>query len=122
MLKWFVEARAAELVLKGKLIDEEDIETRPECVSASCLDENVCIRNIQKYFTNDGWKALLHLVEAVKNESVVVWCCGRCTNVINDEEENSVVCESCLVWFHFSCTSLRKAPKASKWFCRQCHS
>ena len=120
MLKWLVEARAAESVLKGKLIEEEDIETRPERVSASCLDENVCIRNILKYFTNDGWKALLHLVKAVKNETV--WYCGRCTNVINDEEENSVVCESCLVWFHFSCTGLRKALKASKSFCHQYHS
>ena len=120
MLKWFVEARVAESALKGKLIEEEDVEPRPECVSASCLDDNVCIRNIQKYFTNDGWKALLQVVEAVKKGTV--WYCGRCTNTINDEEENSVVCESCLVWFHFRCTGLRKAPKASKWFCRQCHS
>ena len=120
MLEWFVEARVAESALKGKLIEEEEVETRPEHVSASCLDENACLRNVQKYFTNDGWKAVLHLVEAVKRETV--WYCGRCTNVIDDEEEDSIVCKSCLVWFHFRCIGLKKAPKATKWFCRQCNS
>ena len=120
MLEWFVEARIAKSAMEGKLIEEEEVETRPEHVSASCLDKNVCLRNVQKYFTHDGWKALLHVVEAVKRETV--WYCGRCTNVINDDEEDSIVCESCLVWFHFRCTGLKKAPKASKWFCRQCHS
>lgn len=108
----------AHSAMKGKLIEE--VETRSEHVSASCLDENVCLRNLQKYFSNDGWKVLLHMVEAVKREAV--WYCCRCTNAINDEEENSIVCESCLVWFHFRRTGLKKAPKASEWFCHQCHS
>ena len=55
--------------MEGKLIEEE-VETRPEHVSASCLDENVCIRNIQKYFTYDGREALTHIVEAVKRQTV----------------------------------------------------
>ena len=120
MLEWFVGARIAKSAIEGKLIEEEEVETRPEHVSASCLDENVCIRNIQKYFTYDGWEALTHVVEALKRQTV--WYCGRCTNVINDDEEDSVVCDLCLTWFHFRCTGLKKAPKASKWFCRQCHS
>jgi len=120
MLEWFVDTSIVKSALKGKLIEEEDVETRPEYVSASCLDENVCLRNIQKYFTRDSWKALLHLVEAVKQETV--WFCGRCTSIIEDEEEDSIVCESCLKWFHFKCTGLKKAPKVSNWFCRRCHS
>ena len=72
MLEWFVEARIANSAMEGKLIEEE-VETRPEHVSTSCLDENVCIRNIQKYFTYDGWEALTHVMEAVKRQSVVLW-------------------------------------------------
>ena len=118
MLEWFVEARIAKSAMEGKLIEE--VETRSEHVPASCLDVNVCLRNVQKYFTHDGWKALLYVVEAVKRDTV--WFCGRCTNVIGDDEEDSIVCESCLIWFHFRCTSLKKALKTSKWFCLQCHS
>ena len=41
MLEWFVEARIAKSAMEGKLIEVE-VETRPEHVSASCLNENVC--------------------------------------------------------------------------------
>ena len=105
MLEWCVEARVAESALKGKLIEEE-VELDQ---NMSLHHVNVCLRNVQKYFTNDGWKAVLHLVKAVKRETV--WYCGRCTNVIKDEEEDSIVCKSCLVWFHFRCTGLKKSCK-----------
>ena len=44
MLEWFVEAMVVQSALKGKLIEE--VETRHERVSASWLDENVCLKNI----------------------------------------------------------------------------
>ena len=53
---WFVESDIAESALAGKLIEEQEVETRPERVSPSCLDENVCLRSIQKYFTHEGWR------------------------------------------------------------------
>ncbi len=81
--------------LAGKVIEKEKIETRPERVSASCLDENVCIRSIQKYFTPDAWTAVMHVTEVMKNHAV--WYCGACTRSICDETENSIVCESCLM-------------------------
>lgn len=118
MLEWFVEAMIVKLTIAGKLIEE--VEIRPEHVSASCLDENICLRNVQKYFTHDGWKALLDVVEPVKRE--IVWFCVRCKNVISNDEEDSIVCESCLTWFHLRCTGLKKVCKVSKWFCRQCNS
>ena len=64
MLERFGEARIEKLAIAGRLIEE--VEIRPEHVSTSCLDEKVCLRNVQKYFTYDGWKALLDVVEAVK--------------------------------------------------------
>ena len=119
MLLWFVESKVANSALAGKLIEEEEVEMRPERVSASCFDENVCLKNIQKYFSCDGWAALLHVVEAVKKHPV--WYCGRCTNSISDDTENSIICDSCLVWYHFKCTGLEKTPKSKLWFCRSCH-
>ena len=50
MLEWFVEARIAKSAVKGRLIGEEEVETRPECVSASCLDENVLSQECTKIF------------------------------------------------------------------------
>ena len=38
----------------------------------------------------------------------------RCTNVINDEEKDSILCESCLIWFHFRCKGLK--PKLQTGF------
>ena len=46
MLLWFVESEVANSALAGKLIEEDDVEMRPERVSASCLDENVCLQSI----------------------------------------------------------------------------
>ena len=37
---WFEESDVAESALAGKLIEEHEVETRPERVS-SCLDENI---------------------------------------------------------------------------------
>lgn len=116
---WFVESDVAESALAGKLIEEQEVETRPERVSPSCLDENVCLRSIQKYFTHDGWTALLHVVEAVKKTPV--WYCGRCTKSISDDTENSIMCDSCLVWYHFKCTAIKQSPKSKMWFCRSCY-
>lgn len=55
MLEWFVEAMVAESALKGKLIEEEEVETRPEHVSALCLDENVCLRYVATEIFYQGW-------------------------------------------------------------------
>lgn len=73
------------------------------------LDKNVNLQCCRKYFTSDGWLAVQNLVEAIKKDPV--WYCGRCTNPINDLEENSIQCGSCLIWYHFECTNLKNPPK-----------
>ena len=107
------------LTRKG-LIKEDGVEVLPERVTACCIDENVDIQSCRKYFTSDGWLAVQNVVEAIKKDPM--WYCGRCTNIINDEEENSIQCASCLVWYHFGCTGLknRDPPKKRHWFCRSC--
>ena len=59
-------------------------------------------------------------VAAVKGEKV--WYGDRCTNFIIDEEEDFILGKSCLIWFHFRCKGLKKAPKAAKCFCHQCYA
>ena len=50
-----------------------------------------------------------------------IWYCGRCRNPIDDDMEDSVVCDSCLTWFHFHCISLKGPPKSKLWYCQTCH-
>ena len=59
---WFVDSEVAESALAGKFIEEQEVEARAGRISC----ENVCLGSIQKYFTHDGWGALLHVVEPVK--------------------------------------------------------
>ena len=69
-----MDSEVAESALAGKLIEEQEVETRPERISSYCLDENVCLGSIQKYYTHNGWAALLHVMEAVKKKPcMVLW-------------------------------------------------
>ena len=95
--------------MEGKLIEEEG-ETRPEHVSASCLDENVCLRNIQNYFTHGGWKALLHVVEETQ--------CG----FVLDVQMLSVMMRKIQLYVDCVLSGFKKASKTSKCFWHQCHS
>ena len=120
MLSWFVDNQVKELVLARKrVVEESDVEIRPERIPSSSLDENVCISSIQKYFSIDAWSAVEQVLEVVKRNPV--WFCGSCAKKINDDTDNSILCESCLSWFHFNCVGLKTSPKAKKWYCRQCH-
>lgn len=47
----------------------------------------------------------MHVTELVKDHAV--WYCGTCTRSITDETEDSIVCESCLIWYYFECTGIR---------------
>ena len=41
---WFADTQIAkEAIDRTQIINEEDIEMRPEMVSSSCTDENVCL-------------------------------------------------------------------------------
>ena len=107
MLLWFVDLQVAETTLtRKKTVEECDMEVRPECVPSSCLDKNVCLTSIQKYFTPDAWCSVMNVVESMKMKAV--WYCGSCTKSICDDIESSIACESCLMWFHIECVSLKK--------------
>ena len=121
MLSWFLDRHVKEAVLARKrLVLEEDVEVRPERIPATCLDEDVCIQSIRKYFSTDAWCTLTNVLDVLRSN--LVWYCGLCAKEMCDETENSIKCDSCLTWFHFQCVGIKTGPKAKEWFCRHCRS
>ena len=110
----------SDAIFKGRLIEEEDVEIRPEKVSTACIDENVCLESCRKYCTADAWLAIIDVVAAIASNPI--WYCGRCTKPKSDEMQSSLMCNCCLGWFHFDCLGLKQPPKAKEWFCRMCYT
>lgn len=102
-----------------KIIQEEEVEVCPEKVSASCLDENVCLESCRKYCSKDAWMVINSVVDTLQKE--VVYYCGRCTCPIYDDTQSSLLCDCCLTWYHFKCLNLKHPPKAKTWVCRNCY-
>ena len=117
ILSWFVDATVADRAIKlHNLIEEEDVECKPELVADAVADENVDIHLVRKYFTSDAW---MLVAEAVKHKlKKMVWTCHACFHDLRTEQ--SIGCDSCLLWFHFKCVGLTTLPKSRNWFCRSC--
>lgn len=49
MLLWFVSESDTSSALVGDLIEEEEVECRPERISNAVLDENVDVNLIRKF-------------------------------------------------------------------------
>ena len=119
MLKWFVSDQdVSKAMHEDTLLDEQVVETRPERVPNSCIDENASIYRIRKYFTDDGWTQVMQLIETKKNNAT--YYCKMCEKIL---EGASICCDCCLEWLHLSCAGLQKAPKGRRkeWFCRLCY-
>ena len=98
ILTWFVDLQIAKDAIDGsRIIEEDDVEMRPEMVSSSCTDENVYLDMCRKYCTWEAWATINSVVSIIQANPT--WYCGRCTREIIDDEQNSIVCESCLVWY-----------------------
>ena len=80
-----------------ELIEEEDVECRPEKVSDAVVDENVDVYLIRKYFTDDAWMIVSQVVEQKKCE--MVWKCNICFNDLHSNSP-SILCDGCLLWYH----------------------
>ena len=67
MLSWFVDHDSMEQVTRaGNLREEDEVECLTECIPRKCLDDNVCITQIRKYFTFDAWNLLETTMEIVR--------------------------------------------------------
>lgn len=120
MLGWFVDEDVIGRVIidDTALIEETEVEVRPEKIPRKCLDENVCIGQIRKYFTFDAWSLVTELIETMQRKGI--WTCKSCFSDLHAYE--SISCDSCLEWYHWKCVGLSKPPKAKYWFCRSCYS
>ena len=112
---------AEQELKKGILIEEDHVECRPDQIPAAIADENVDVCLVRSHFTHDAWLLVEDVVKA-KNSNMS-WTCNVCYHDLHaDTSGPSIVCESCLKWFHFTCVGLQKQPKAKNWFCRPCYS
>ena len=114
MLQWFVNVSVATSVLKNQkqLIEEEQVEVRPEKLPDAVLDENVDVHLIRKYFSHDAWLSVHSVVQQKKINSTFV-----CQYCFNDADVcPSIACDHCLSWCHMKCVGLVNGPKTKYWF------
>lgn len=117
ILDWFVNPTVAKSAISGdRLVEEDEVECRPEKVPCSVLDENVDICLVRHYFTVEAWKVVDGVMK--KKEEIDEWLCSMCHHDLHSKP--SIICELCLKWYHFSCVGLTAQPKKKNWFCRQC--
>jgi hypothetical protein len=117
MVSWFVDKHEVETVLKGKLVEEEEVEVRPESLPDAAIDDNVDIFLIRKYFSSDAWLLVMDAVKTKKSKPIYV--CKVCFRDLHDER--SIACDHCLSWYHIQCAGLKQEPRSRYWFCRKCH-
>ena len=116
ILSWLLSADIVNFALRGQLVDEDQIEVRPELLSPALVDENVELKLVQIFFTRDGWVSLNTAIKNL-NKHITYFCC---VCKIDIENSLSICCDCCLLWCHLICAGLNKAPKKKHWFCKQC--
>ncbi|XP_043279943.1 uncharacterized protein [Venturia canescens] len=115
-------------ILKFLCVDEHKIEAAREGeysivekdidlihLPDSLVDKSVDIRLVEPYFEGKTFISLTKAIEEKKNSGV--FTCGICKESATDK---CVLCDQCLLWHHFECAGLKRAPRASSWFCLQC--
>ena len=119
MLQWFVKNKAIleEVIIQKRLIQLQDVFADFEKVPMKCLDENITLSRIRKYFKDDAWKLVQELVDYKKECSI--WYCPVCSNDLDGEQ--SIECDACLNWYHLHCAGLSTIPKKKIWICRNCY-
>ena len=107
MLSWFVDQHTIEKVLHDNnppLIEENEMETRPERVPMKCLNENVSLIGMKQYFSLDAWKVIENVVKRLNENGI--WSSFICKIAVNSS--NSVCCDDCLNWYQLKCVGLRQ--------------
>ena len=114
-----VDNDVTERVLRDhkSLIEEEEVETRPEKLADGLIDENVDINLVRRFFTADAWLLVEQSMECMKKSRRYV--CEVCFRDLDEQE--SIACDLCLKWAHLACVGLTKSPKRKYWYCRKCH-
>ena len=106
LLGLFVDSDSVEKALAGLMLGEETVEVNPENIPGYLRDNNMDINLICQLSTPDGFRAIENVCK-VKVEQV--WKYERCQSELASEQ--SVWCESCLNWYHYSCENVKNTPK-----------
>ena len=109
--------------LAGTLMEEEDVEVRPERLPAMVTDVSVDICRIKKYFTGEAW-LLVEQVLTLKSADPQWMCpiCDRDADNSFDDGDTSLACDACLRWYHLTCLGKKSRPKARTWICASCYT
>ncbi|GFO02949.1 Zinc finger swim domain-containing protein 1 [Plakobranchus ocellatus] len=81
------------------------------------LEPTIKLDIIQSYFDEVTWCNVLEGIENRRHDGI--YKCGECRE-IDDFSQKMIMCEQCLVWFHFSCADCRSKMKVPTWFCSTC--
>ena len=92
---------------------QESVEIIPENIPSATLDSHIDII-IRKFFDGDGWMALTVTMEERRQ---LPWFCHSCQQSL---EGQSIGCDSCLNWQHWSCAAVKCQPKSKFWHCKDC--
>ena len=76
ILGYFVSGKDAIRAMGGELLSENTVEQNPSSIPTACLDENVSIQKVHRYFDPDGWKAMQHVYTALRSSAQ--WLCELC--------------------------------------------
>ena len=75
------------------------------------------VGEIKEFFNEDAWLGLKNVLEIKEKNSL--WSCKECRKTI-ENDQNTVACEACLEWFHFTCLGIKRKPRVKTWFCTIC--
>ena len=84
MLSWFVDQHTIEKVLDENnplLIQENEMEIRPERVPMKCLNENVSLIGIKQCFSFNAWKVIENVVKLLNENGI--WSSFICKIALN---------------------------------------
>jgi hypothetical protein len=68
MMGWFVEDEIVETCLRSDVLVQTNHVKVPERIPLKCLDENVGINTIRKYFSIDAWKVVEEAMKTMQTK------------------------------------------------------
>lgn len=115
IIEWLTNKTVVNKVRKDKyLIQSKDIKHYSD-VFNGIIENEVDINTVKSYCSNDAWKKIIAVLKQKKKN--ITWVCPLCNNDIG-ADQNSILCDSCLIWHHMDCVKLKQNGKY--WFCDTC--
>lgn len=103
------------ILYEKKIIEDKEIPNASK-ISATILENEIMIEEVEIYFSAKAFKMLKSIINQKRKDCK--YFCNICQLRVS---ENCVRCDSCLCWYHKSCSTLPQLPKTNQlWFCFSC--